>query len=146
MIVVKYKYKGEFIPVWYKEIQISKQVNHIKICVCILLLLNIIFLPSTINRFKKSCEKNENYDVQYNRIKDNYKEPNDFRALRWLCNSRFYDDSIYNYKNGRRDMTIYISHLPKENFKEYFEIKEDWYNKINIEKDMDLWKVNISIE
>lgn len=144
---MKYRYKNGFEPQWYKEENLKNQVGLLEKYFLLLIVINVIFVPLTIDKIKSyqntpsvSYSKNEEYKV-------GFIESKEIKFIQLLMKSDFYDITSYEYRDNKGNVSFFIKNK-KEAEKILLNLKE---NNIKIEDatmtplDENAWKIEFKM-
>lgn len=110
---MRYRYKGGFLPRWYKEINVKNYINKLKLYLVIIIIINGILAPFTIN---KLMDRSKNYEDNVSEnipdIKKQYLENSQVKALKWFINDKFYNNGTYKLiKEGKTNLSITLNDI-----------------------------------
>ncbi len=110
---MRYRYKGGFLPRWYKERNIKNYINKLKLYLVIIVIINGIFAPFTINKLMDNPKKSkDNLSENIPEVKKQYCENNQVKALKWFINNKFYENGAYRFvKEGKTNFSITLKDI-----------------------------------
>lgn len=146
---MRYRYKGGFLPRWYKERNIKNYINKLKLYLIIIIIINGIFAPFTINKLMTNSKNNEdNFSESMPEVKKQHCENSQVKALKWFINDKFYDNGTYKLiKEGKTNLSITLEDINNlDELKNSLNKNKIKFSSFMVFKENTEWKASIDID